>query len=382
MTSLSSIADEQLSGLTGRKTKFNRNLAIISQIPAAREIEKVRQVEKKQEKQLAAQNNLQRQNAEIAETQANRAALLQGGTTLGQAAYLTREAWLPAAKNALGLGEAALNPDAAAKATQTALDALPAPSFANVAPAPGINATPVPLAEAAQTAVAPAAEAAATGLAEAAGEAIPQAVIDSGIDISGTIVGEGAATAGAEAASAAGSGALSTISSAVSTAIPYVGIAALSDLADKYITRPIVDKIVGDEGTKEAVNVFLDIHNPIRPLARLGGCIIITACTSPDAPEVQIAREYRDAYLSVEQLRGYYIIAETVVPLIQRRRVVKRLVKRYLVDSLVAVGRYELQKSPARPSFFARRVTRSFLKLCRFIGRRRTSFVRANGETV
>jgi hypothetical protein len=45
-----------------------------------------------------------------------------------------------------------------------------------------------------------------------------------------------------------------------------------------------------------------------------GGCIIVTACHGPDSPEVDIARQYRDKYLDDDTLRGYYMLAELIVP--------------------------------------------------------------------
>jgi len=110
-----------------------------------------------------------------------------------------------------------------------------------------------------------------------------------------------------------------------------------------------------------------------------GSCIIVTACTSPDSEEVDITREYRDKFLSPEQLRGYYMIAEKIVPAICKWRIVKRIAKRLLVDNLIAYGRHVLRNGPV-PSWTAKLVTRGFLWLCKKIGQRRESFTRCNGE--
>jgi hypothetical protein len=105
------------------------------------------------------------------------------------------------------------------------------------------------------------------------------------------------------------------------------------------------------------------------PPGKSGLCIIITTCTSRDSEEVQIAREYRDKYLDTQTLRGYYVIAEVVVPLL-RFNILKKLTKRFLVDKLIrhAKGKHNL-------------TTKIFLKLCNFFGARPV-FVRANGEVV
>lgn len=121
------------------------------------------------------------------------------------------------------------------------------------------------------------------------------------------------------------------------------------------------------------------------------GCIIVTACTSADSDEVNVARQYRDKFLTPEQLRGYYMIAEKIVPLIVRFPLVRRIVKRFLVDNLVVYGRHALAQigigrslhpELLTPGPAATIITRVFLALCRVVGNRKTSFVRCNGEIV
>ena len=110
-------------------------------------------------------------------------------------------------------------------------------------------------------------------------------------------------------------------------------------------------------------------------------CIIVTACTSSDSEEVNISREYRDKFLTVEQLRGYYCLASICVPLIVRHAWVKRTFKKHLVDHLISYGRWSLGKGPY-PGPLAGLVTRGFLSLCGKIGKQKTSFVRCNGEII
>lgn len=110
-------------------------------------------------------------------------------------------------------------------------------------------------------------------------------------------------------------------------------------------------------------------------------CIIVTACTSADSEEVNISREYRDKFLTVAELRGYYMIAEKVVPIIQESHFAKRVMKKILVDNLIEYGRYALGRGDY-PSLISRIITRSFLSLCRNIGSKRDLFVRSNGEVV
>ena len=109
------------------------------------------------------------------------------------------------------------------------------------------------------------------------------------------------------------------------------------------------------------------------------GCIIVTACTDPYSEEVNLTREYRDAFMTFGQLRGYYMIAEAIMPWVVRH---KSFVKRQLVDRLVEYGRYHLGKTSKAPSWASCAVTRGFLGLCGIVGSRRKSFIRCNGETV
>ncbi len=106
-------------------------------------------------------------------------------------------------------------------------------------------------------------------------------------------------------------------------------------------------------------------------------CIIVTACTDRHSPEVEIAREYRDKFMSPDQLRGYYMIAEAIMPWVIRHRA---FVKTQFVDRLVEYGRYHLGYSEKTPSRAAYAVSRGFLFLCRLVGNRRESFRRCNGE--
>ena len=96
---------------------------------------------------------------------------------------------------------------------------------------------------------------------------------------------------------------------------------------------------------------------------------------------MDITREYRDKFLTPEQLRGYYVVAEKIVPLIERVAFVKKIVKRLLVDNLIEYGRHALGKG-AKPRAASIIITRLFLALCSKVGARRKQFVRCNGEVV
>jgi hypothetical protein len=129
---------------------------------------------------------------------------------------------------------------------------------------------------------------------------------------------------------------------------------------------------------KEMSRIERQVMKPIDWLFG-GGCIIVTACTDRHSPEVEIAREYRDKFMSPDQLRGYYMIAEAIMPFVVKH---KAFVKRNLVDRLVEYGRYHLGRTEIVPCRASCAVTRGFMMLCGFAGRRKRVFVRCNGEAV
>lgn len=174
------------------------------------------------------------------------------------------------------------------------------------------------------------------------------------------------------------SGAMDELSTAVPDTLRDIGVDEKTSKTLGNVLTPPTGQFFS--GLKEG-GVGEGIRNVLDPIGITKGCIIVTACTSPDSEEVNISREYRDKFLTPEQLRGYYMIAEKMVPWIQRFPPVKWLVKRLLVDNLIAYGRYALDKGPY-PGPLAHTVTKQFLRLCGFVGSRRRHFVRCNGETV
>jgi len=147
--------------------------------------------------------------------------------------------------------------------------------------------------------------------------------------------------------------------------------------------QALMDAGILDKDT--AVGQFLNIPTKIEEEAMgwLGdrlGCIIVTACTSPDSEEVNITREYRDRFLNHAELRGYYMIAEKVVPLIQRSKVLKWFVKKCLVDRLIDYGEVALGRKEKTALWSSSAVSKGFLNLCRTVGQSRERYVRCNGE--
>ena len=111
-------------------------------------------------------------------------------------------------------------------------------------------------------------------------------------------------------------------------------------------------------------------------------CIIVTACTDPYSHEVNITRKYRDQFLDITTLRGYYMLAMKVVPFIKASDCFKGIVKRYLVDSLIDVGEYEIGEKITKPKFSSKIITKTFLGFCWLLGSSQPMFIRNNGEVI
>ena len=110
--------------------------------------------------------------------------------------------------------------------------------------------------------------------------------------------------------------------------------------------------------------------DPLKGVAKgiFGGCIIISACTSPASYEVLVAREYRDQFMDEQTLFGYYFLCGLIVPAIRRFSIVKIAFKKFLVDSLVDFGEWRLgKKSGCR--WRSRFISNSFLGFCLGLGK-------------
>jgi len=112
-----------------------------------------------------------------------------------------------------------------------------------------------------------------------------------------------------------------------------------------------------------------------------GRCIIITTATSPYSYEVDVARIFRDEFLGPITLRGYYMIADKIVPLMRKSALFKKIVKKHLIDHLIKYGEWVLGASKRQPHK-SRTITKTFLKLCKFFGSFKPFYIRSNGEII
>lgn len=98
-------------------------------------------------------------------------------------------------------------------------------------------------------------------------------------------------------------------------------------------------------------------------------CIIITACTSPDSYDVNIAREYRDNILSIETLAGYYALCEVVVPWIHKSGLFKAIIKNCLVDRMIDYFECALNYKKKTDFMTSEIITKGFLSICDLISK-------------
>jgi hypothetical protein len=156
---------------------------------------------------------------------------------------------------------------------------------------------------------------------------------------------------------------------------------AVAKAEEKLVGQPLDEFFSGniDKGLAATAGGIVEAPKTFLNTITGGGCIIVTACTHPHAYEVEIAREYRDKFMDADQLRGYYMMAERIVPWLDCN-LKKKAIKRWFVDPLVDYGEVTLAKKPGPCRMFSYIVARLFLSLCRVVGKKRESFVRENGE--
>jgi hypothetical protein len=394
---------------------------------------------KQSQEQFDTSQALEREKLDVAKDQASKGQTMQGASTILSATALANQAGLinlkDIAKTAAGkVGDAAGKVyDAAGKVYDTATGAnttAPAatneagPIVADMSENAGVQTT-----QYAET-VTPTSESITPTLQDAAAKKLASTATTEAAPVAGEVAtlsggapmteaqalsAEAGWETGATAASqtAAGAGAttgatLSSIAGGVMSAAPYIaawkfGMPILKDIMKKGSKEAFgVDpegssvvaqqnRIAGDvQGVitpayreifrEDPPEIFQALSNPAGYLAKQAGCIIVTACTNRDSYEVEIARTFRDQFLDADQLRGYYALAERIVPMLERNEKARKNVKKWLVDRLIDYGAYRLGLKDTQPRWSSVAVSGAFLKTIKIIGMILPRYVRANGE--
>lgn len=113
-----------------------------------------------------------------------------------------------------------------------------------------------------------------------------------------------------------------------------------------------------------------------------GGCIIVTACTNPDSREVKICREFKDRFMDKDSVRGYYMFAEQIVPIIKNNDELKNTVKKHFVDKLTDYAEIALGYKTDFKYKDSAEISLKFMNLCRNLGKTIPRYIRENGEVV
>ena len=93
----------------------------------------------------------------------------------------------------------------------------------------------------------------------------------------------------------------------------------------------------------------------------------------------EVVRRYRDEYMTDRNRRGYYKLAEVLVPLMRKSKVFKWVVTKTFADPLVSYGKYYYGQGKVGVLYSP--VKSFWMKVFNVIGGE-TEFIRENGEVV
>lgn len=93
----------------------------------------------------------------------------------------------------------------------------------------------------------------------------------------------------------------------------------------------------------------------------------------------EVVRKYRDEYMTDRNRRGYYKLAEVLVPLMRKSKLIKWVVTKTFADPLVSYGKYYYGENKHGVVFTP--VKNFWMKLFDVLGGE-AEFIRENGEVV
>jgi hypothetical protein len=145
----------------------------------------------------------------------------------------------------------------------------------------------------------------------------------------------------------------------------------VANIKDTTANATLSGSVTGVMGPTLPVNTAAKFNDKLPSWVHklASGCIIVTACTSSDSYEVNIAREYRDKYLDERTKSGYYKLASVVAPSIKKHSALKWIVKRVLVDRLIDFGECAMNKKTLMKYKTSPLITHLFLAFCKWLGR-------------
>ena len=110
-----------------------------------------------------------------------------------------------------------------------------------------------------------------------------------------------------------------------------------------------------------------------------GCCFIMLEARYGNGTMDEVVRRYRDEYMTDRNRRGYYKLAEVLVPLMRNSNVFKWIVTKTFADPLVSYGKYYYRQNKIGVLYSP---LRSFwMKVFDILGGK-TEFIRENKEIV
>lgn len=110
-----------------------------------------------------------------------------------------------------------------------------------------------------------------------------------------------------------------------------------------------------------------------------GCCFIMLEARYGNGVMDDVVRRYRDEYMTDRNRRGYYKLAEVLVPIMRKSTVFKWVITKTFADPLVSYGKYYYGQN--KHGWIFTPVKNFWMKLFDVLGGE-TEFVRENGETV
>jgi hypothetical protein len=110
-----------------------------------------------------------------------------------------------------------------------------------------------------------------------------------------------------------------------------------------------------------------------------GCCFIMLEARYGNGTMDEVVRRYRDEYMTDRNRRGYYKLAEVLVPLMRKSKIVKWVVTKTFADPLVSYGKYYYGEN--RHGVVFTPVKNFWMKLFDVLGGE-AEFIRENGEVV
>lgn len=138
----------------------------------------------------------------------------------------------------------------------------------------------------------------------------------------------------------------------------------------------IAQQIVGEQQARATAEAAKDDGG--------GCCFIFLEGRYGNGKMDAVVRRYRDEYMTLRNQRGYYKLAEVLVPLMRKSRVMKFLVQKTMCDPMVAYGKFHYQVGSKSDRLLGRLFTplvRGWLGLFDYLGNDH-AFIRENGEVI